>query len=862
MQTSMFKPFKRHDIAALKARLDLREVAEKVIGPAVKRNAKYSTFKAPDRDERTASLQVWRDGFKDFGSGEKGGDLFVFLERYAGLSFKEVLEQYDPDGGILDFGTLANTRNNRGAQVTPIQATRTPPAAEAAFVRWQTIARGLLTASQECLQTNLSVQKHLVSLGYTPETISARGLGYNPDWRKIELSGPDDVLWLPPGIVYPWLVDDQPYAIKVRCPYEKNGAPDALAQLMKMQPQKAKYMHVRGGRGSDAWYGALTDPSLPTIFVEGEKDCDMLFQAIGDRVNVVTVGSATGVLPTALTDHLQQAQWVAVVLDNDRAGRDNTLRLRDMLEKALAGSNVYVLDHYIDIEHKDIADWLAAGGDARHWLEELGNRAWKTAAQQVWRHDLNATVFPQGTPDVIRQMLLGMHNLSPHGKRFIQDHANAAMVYDLIQAAMLRQHITSPFTLNELKSAATTFGAQPDDSSTRRGLEQLLALGFLSESQPIPSLDIDLGGNTDEKSFKAKPKGRGRPARTYYVVPLRTALPSLLGHLERRLREALYADVLPANVEPCWFVDVLDEAAATELALLLEESSAELYATYLNERQAVEGQIRQQMAAWRKSLNLLSLDESPSTPLLYDQFLVTSGRDFRDGLYGSMIVAENSRRQVPRAETARVLGVDYKTVGAMRKRLGVVADPDFEVIALDEPVTDVCTLADSRASWAAGREYGRYLESSNGECIRLDKDDPTAMNEWVKRHQMTGGEVHIKIQVASIERFGTPEELLIQMADELFGYACGTPLAAPAGVVSESSSVSSSVSSTESSTEPETMLPEDTHAEPERVVPIRYSRVFVAAQLALRGEQLRQLATRIRAVAERYAQEESGQRYE
>lgn len=811
MRTSATKPFRRHDIPALKARIDLRDIAETLLGPAVKRRHKYSSFYAPNREERSPSLMVWRDGFKDFGSGDKGGDLFTFLERYAGLSFTDVLEQYDPDGGelIFDVRSAASPRQRPDATALAHQD-------DARFARWQTIAQRLVSESHANLKNDISVQTYLSNQGYTPETIDTRQLGYNPDWQKIRFD--DDTLWLPPGIVYPWLVDGGVWAIKVRCPYERNNQPDALSQLMNLPPQKAKYMHVGGGRGSQAWYGTLDDNRLPVIFVEGEKDCDNLYQQLQGRCNVITVGSATGVLSDQLTERLAHAAWIAVVLDNDRAGRENTLRLKSLLEDALGDNGVLVVDHYIDIEHKDITDWLQAGGDAQLWWQSLDHKVWTTIANKLWRQDINTGVFPSGTPDILREMILGMHNLSPHGKRFIQDHANAAMVFDVIQHLLVRQQLASSFTLKSLKDAAVAHGIVLDDSSTRRGLAQLLALGFLSDSQPISLLLEDRGGNAAENSSK----GRGRPAKQYYIVPLRLALPDFLAHMERRLREALYADVLPANVEPEWFVGLIDEATATELAMQLEQASAELYATYLAERQAVEQAIRTQLNGWRNQLKLTALQDASSTSIRYDQFAVTSGRDYRDALYGSMVMAADECRQVPRAETARALGVDYKTVGAMRKRLGIVADPDFETITVEAYTDDICATADSLAVWAAGREYGRYLESSNGEVIRLDPYQTVRATAWFKRQRMTGATVVLKIQVASIERFATEEELLSPIGEDDVVYPELPSEAQPPSHKTQSS-VRASTNTAESVCV-------------DVVNPAQYTRAFVAAQLELRRD--------------------------
>jgi DNA primase len=736
----------------LKAGIDLRIVAEQLFGPAVRRSSRYVQYRAPDRHERTPSLTVWADGFKDFGDATHHGDVFTFLEVYKGMSFREALDYLAREGGSAPAAPFyCQLSQKRSVTASPL-----PDA------NWQRTVTHLLTRCQATLDKCPEAQQYLMKQGYTKTTIASRGLGLNLAWSKIAWHKPDGKqAWLPPGIVFPWFHDGNLVGLKVRLPYHKNGQPDALARLLGCKPQKAKYMQVAGSSLGSAWYGDLADTTRPVIFCEGEKDCDNLYQRIGDRTSIVTLGSASGRVPPALIQRLRPVPWIAVVPDNDEAGTQSALRIQQQLKTALGNKAIVILG-CVPPDYKDISDWILDDGEKQldQWFRQLERQAGYARRRAAWNPAQN-TYFPQGVPDVLREALLGLHRLgATTGQRYIQDHANAALVLELYHEAILQACLTAdaPLTVADLRTVALSLERNCTESAIRRGLEQLCALGFLELIANLPPGEHNFSGQREGgRSAKNSSPRRGRPTLRYRIVPLAEALATFLARVEVRIREALYADRLPNHVQPEWFGGLLaaDEAAA--VAETLEIASQELYAMHQVELRRVEREIGKQLAVYRRNLALAALSDAGSTPLA-PSVPYSSGRELRDAYYRALIEeAGPAGRQITRASAAAQLGVDRKTLQHIRRRVGVVAEPRFERFELDD-AEYVHRRANWLAPWAADRVYGRYLESSSGQCIRLDMQNPARNDDWVAGQLARGCRVWLKVQVASRERFATPQE--------------------------------------------------------------------------------------------------------
>ncbi len=79
------------DIDEIRGRYDLRDFVAAAIGQPVRRSREYHTFTCPWHGG--ASLQVWHDHYKCFGSCGKYGDIFQFVQDHENKTFAEALHQ-------------------------------------------------------------------------------------------------------------------------------------------------------------------------------------------------------------------------------------------------------------------------------------------------------------------------------------------------------------------------------------------------------------------------------------------------------------------------------------------------------------------------------------------------------------------------------------------------------------------------------------------------------------------------------------------------------------------------------------------------------------------------------------------------
>ncbi len=831
-------------LAQSKANTDLRLVAEQILGQPARRSSRYVQYHAPSRRDSSPSLTVWADGYKDFG-GDDSGDLFHFLATYANFTFPEALQ-------FLEGHTRFATEPSRPAQS---QANHQPSAA------WQSAVADFLAHAQHTLwhtRAGDQARDYLESQGYRPSTIEARGLGLNLHWHRLEIDGESEPIWVAPGILYPWRQADTLYGVKIRLPYH-----DDLARRLNLAPGPMKYMQIRGSRLT--WYGEITDATLPFILVEGEKDCDNLAQlAQADQFNIITLGSATGRIPDSLWPHLRQAAWIAIVLDNDAAGQSNATRLADHLNSRLLDDPAFAVS--LTTTAKDLTEWLLTGGDLAAWLTSLTNhRPVKSpssllplvasergsggevnspsplAESPTYLEDAmlptplstqwggvgggDATYFPNGLPDALREILLGLHQLTPQGRAYIADHSAAALVLELITDAYRHHHLTEPdFTIQRLAEIAATLHRDTSAKTIRRGLDQLVALNLvelipfstpLKPSSNFPTIqgcengnnscavfpladsERGLGGEVlptslstqcggvgggDSLSFSTitnadKPPAitttRGRPAQKYHPCDFRYALPKFLEILGHRLRESLYAATIPAAVDPAWFESVpADDATRAAWADTIADASAELDQTYAARRAKIEEDMDLRLYAWSLRLNWLALRSAASTPIPAELPLA-SGRAYRDAYYQARVAAAGMEgRQISRAKAAAEIGVNSRTLSRVRERVGIVTEEQYKEFNLHRAENSM-EQADLLAPWAAQRPFGRYLKSSTGARIALT---PHA-DQWVAAQLAEGHAVVLQIQVASREHLTTPEDARQQRQHRLEQYRarCAKP---------------------------------------------------------------------------------------
>jgi len=231
-----------------------------------------------------------------------------------------------------------------------------PPALEAPPAdRWQEAAARWIVRCQEALYdgTNPRAHAYLESRGFTAATINEAQLGYNPVdlWIERSLWGldGDGRIWLPRGIVIPWLHAGQIWKVSVRRPADKDG--------------RGPYITISGS--ANVPYG-LDDvqPGQPAVIVEGPFDALAIWQAT--RTAALAVGTTQARRIQWIT-RIARARPILIALDNE-ANKNVQAAVAYWLD-ALAPLAIHYppigKDSAKDLEDgRDLAAWLAGGLEA------------------------------------------------------------------------------------------------------------------------------------------------------------------------------------------------------------------------------------------------------------------------------------------------------------------------------------------------------------------------------------------------------------------------------------------------------------------------------------------------------------------
>jgi len=190
--------------------------------------------------------------------------------------------------------------------------------------------------------------------GLRDETIHAALLGWNPIVLKdnperwgLSTDGP---IWLHAGVTIPHRSSrngEEVQGMKIRC---FNGG-------RAVEGAGKKYRGPRGGRmalyGAELWHGW---PIL--LLVEGEFDCLLAWQEIGDLADVATLAGAKSRLDTRDAMALLEKVAVIAIYDADEAGRQGGAAIAMQWPRAM---QVPPPDH-------DLTDYWQHGGNLRGWL--------------------------------------------------------------------------------------------------------------------------------------------------------------------------------------------------------------------------------------------------------------------------------------------------------------------------------------------------------------------------------------------------------------------------------------------------------------------------------------------------------------
>jgi len=290
----------------------------------------------PFHDDANPSLCV-KPGearYKCFGCGVSG-DAIDFVRRLnPSMNFREAVAAL----GGESAPPRAGPRPRPSPRATP--ASR-PDA-------WPAFARGVIERAGAALwsERGSRARDYLHGRGLADATIRAARLGFQQDAANAAGIFPGSNVWLPRGIVIPWLEDDEVTVVNIRRPRDE-----------------PKYWAVKGSRRGGIYPSrGVIAAGLPLVLVEGEFDALLLGQELAGLASVVTLGTAGDKpKPAALNAMLVARPWL-VAYDADAAGETSAghwLALSDRCRRVLPPAG------------KDWTDAYQAGVDLRAWWAEI-----------------------------------------------------------------------------------------------------------------------------------------------------------------------------------------------------------------------------------------------------------------------------------------------------------------------------------------------------------------------------------------------------------------------------------------------------------------------------------------------------------
>ena len=148
---------------------------------------------------------------------------------------------------------------------------------------WQDQAQKLITYTEKELEKNKGIKRWLTDRGINAQTIRESRLGWNPksisyqrsEWglpEKLNPDGKEIKLWIPVGLLIPYIKDNIIKRIRVRRTNSTN-----------------RYYTVPGSSAEMMILGNSRDH---IIIVESELDAMLIHQEAGDIVTTIALGSA------------------------------------------------------------------------------------------------------------------------------------------------------------------------------------------------------------------------------------------------------------------------------------------------------------------------------------------------------------------------------------------------------------------------------------------------------------------------------------------------------------------------------------------------------------------------------------------
>jgi hypothetical protein len=225
---------------------------------------------------------------------------------------------------------------------------------------WNTKAEKFVAQAHECLMSDTEALTWLhEKRGICPDGARRFKLGLNSNERYFrpreswglpvikKQNGKSKILWLPRGLVIPYIVNGQVHRIRIRRP--KSDVKGPADPPYYFVPGSSPAI-MRIGKNMKAY-----------MVVESELDGILIAQDAGDLVGVLAMGTATSKPDEPCAVHLSKAEDILVSLDSDTAGKNGSDWWLDTYNQAVRWLMPCGKDPGEMFKKVDVRKWVLAG---------------------------------------------------------------------------------------------------------------------------------------------------------------------------------------------------------------------------------------------------------------------------------------------------------------------------------------------------------------------------------------------------------------------------------------------------------------------------------------------------------------------
>ncbi len=280
---------------------------------------------------------------------DKAGDAVQFIRDYKTMSYTEACEYLKIVPNSINHNHHNNNIHHNHHNHHNHDEVLLPPSSA-----WLEEARPLLNYCQAQLWTDVGNRAltWLRGRGLTDATIRAAGLGYNERDHYVDRAawglvpetlpnGKPKGLWLPRGVVIPWLIDGELWGIRIRRP---TGDP--------------KYYWIPGGQAAGLYNADALTPGQPAVILESELDALTICQ---ESCTGVATGSTNGARRVKWIARMAAASIVLVTYDNDNAGNQAAAYWLDVLPNAKRWRPYWNDANQMQQDGANVGAWIATG---------------------------------------------------------------------------------------------------------------------------------------------------------------------------------------------------------------------------------------------------------------------------------------------------------------------------------------------------------------------------------------------------------------------------------------------------------------------------------------------------------------------